>query len=313
MQISVVMTTYNGKEHLQKQLLSLLQQQRAPEEVLIYDDGSDDGTLDEIRSFIRENGLTNWKLQVNTERKGWKRNFMDGMRQAQGELLFPCDQDDIWYPQKLQEMEAAMEENPQILLLACDYHVVYEPGALRAKIYQKTEAEKNGLVAKYNFTTHFFMNPYPGCSYAVRKSFFDQVQALWFDAAPHDEFLWLMATIQDGAWFYNRTLMDYLRYASNASSIHYKDIPMQQENLRYIAGSLQRLEQFGAAHPDAVAPEYRRQIRTAQTWCAKRQELMRTRNPLRWLAMAPWWGYYNSPQNCLSDLWLVLFGAFRRG
>ena len=46
------MTTYNGKEHLQKQLFSLLQQQRAPEEVLIFDDGSTDGTQEEIRTFI---------------------------------------------------------------------------------------------------------------------------------------------------------------------------------------------------------------------------------------------------------------------
>lgn len=82
LQISVVMTTYNGKEHLQKQLFSLLQQQRAPEEVLIFDDGSTDGTQEEIRTFIQQNGLTNWKLFVNTERKGWKRNFMDGVRRV---------------------------------------------------------------------------------------------------------------------------------------------------------------------------------------------------------------------------------------
>lgn len=313
MQISVVMTTYNGKEHLEKQLLSLRQQQRAPDEVLIFDDGSTDGTLEELHAFVRQNSLTNWHIQVNPERKGWKQNFMDGMRQAHGELIFPCDQDDIWYPQKLQEMEEVMEQDPQILLLACDYHVVYEQGALKAKVYKKTEAEAAELVTKYNFTKHFFMNPYPGCSYAVRKSFFDDVQEKWFAQAPHDEFLWLMATMQDGAWFYNRTLMDYVRYASNASGIHYKDIPMQQENLHYIAEMLERMELFGKEHPDKVPPAYRRDIETARAWCAKRQTLMHTRNPLRWLMLAPWWGYYNSFPNCLSDLWLVLFGRFSRG
>lgn len=312
MQISVVMTTYNGKAHLLDQLNSLRTQYRQPDEVLIFDDGSDDGTTEIVQQFIQQNGLQAWSFHQNGNRKGWKRNFMDGMRQASGDLIFPCDQDDIWHPEKIAEMEQAMALNPQILLLACDYHVVYEPGALPAKIYSKTRSERSGLIAQYGFTTHFFMNPYPGCSYAVRKSFFDAVEPLWFDGAPHDEFLWLMAALQNGAWFYNRVLMDYIRYADNASGIRYKDISLQQKNLRYIANSLQQLEYYAQVHPETVPAEHLSCVRTAQNWCAKRQVLMSTRNPLRWLAMAPWWGYYNSPKNCLSDLWLVLFGQFRR-
>lgn len=87
---------------------------------------------------------------------------------------------------------------------------------------------------------------------------------------------------------------------------------MQQENLRYIAQMLEKLESFAAAHPDQVKDPYLRHIRIAKTWCAKRQKLMETRNPFRWLSMAPWWGYYNSPKNCLSDLCLVFLGRFLR-
>ena len=312
MRISVVVTTYNGKEHLEKQLLSLLQQKRAPDEVLIFDDGSQDGTIEQVRSFICKNKLTTWQLQVNVERKGWKRNFMEGLRKASGDILFPCDQDDIWYTEKLAEMTGVMEQRPEIKLLACDYHVVYEPGALKAKIYQKTPEETQGLVTKYGFTKHFFMNPYPGCTYAVRRDFFDTVNGLWFEGSPHDEFLWLMATIQDGAWFYNKVLMDYVRYADNASGVRYKDIALQKENLNYIHKQLCALQTFAEEHPDTVPEEYKKELAAAQIWCAKRQKLMETRNPLRWLAMMPYWGYYNSKKNCLSDLWLVVFGSFQR-
>ena len=237
---------------------------------------------------------------------------MEGLRAATGDLLFPCDQDDIWYPEKLREMTEAMERNPQIKLLACDYRVVYEPGALKAKIYKKTVAEKQGHITKYGLTKHFFMNPSPGCTYAVRRAFFDEVNSLWFEGSPHDEFLWLMATIQDGAWFYNRVLMDYVRYSANASGIHYKDIALQQENLCYIHRQLSALQAFAASRPEAVCEVTRRELCNAQMWCAKRKKLMETRNPLRWLAMVPYWGYYNSPKNCMSDLWLVVFGSFRR-
>ena len=135
MRISVVVTTYNGKMHLEKQLLSLLQQERAPDEVLIFDDGSTDGTIELVQSFIRKNCLESWQFYVNAKRKGWKQNFMEGLRKAAGDILFPCDQDDIWYPKKLAEMTAVMEQHPEIKLLACDYRVIYESGALKATVY----------------------------------------------------------------------------------------------------------------------------------------------------------------------------------
>lgn len=312
MRISIVLTTYNAGTHLKGQLDSIRAQSLPPDEVLIFDDGSTDGTVVYLEEYLREYDLKHWKLRVNRQNLGWKRNFMEGLRTATGDLLFPCDQDDIWYPEKLREMTEAMERNPQIKLLACDYRVVYEPGALKARIYKKTEAEKQGLITKYGFTKHFFMNPYPGCTYAVRRTFFDEVNSLWFEGSPHDEFLWLMAAIQDDAWFYNKVLMDYVRYSANASGIHYKDIALQQENLRYIHRQLNALQAFAASRPEAVCEETRRELCNAQMWCAKRKKLMETRNPLRWLAMAPYWGYYNSPKNCMSDLWLVVFGSFRR-
>ena len=312
MRISIVLTTYNAGTHLKGQLDSIRAQSLPPDEVLIFDDGSTDGTVVYLEEYLREYDLKHWKLRVNRQNLGWKRNFMEGLRTATGDLLFPCDQDDIWYPEKLEEMTTAMGANPEILLLACDYRVVYEPGALKAKIYKKTEAEKQGRITKYGFTKHFFMNPNPGCSYAVRRTFFDEVNSLWFEDSPHDEFLWLMAAIQDGAWFYNKVLMDYVRYSDNASGIHYKDIALQQENLCYIHRQLSALQAFAVSHSGKVKEAYKCELSNAQIWCAKRKKLMETRNPLRWLAMAPYWGYYNSPKNCLSDLWLVVFGSFRR-
>ena len=142
MQISVVMTTYNAGKHLRDQLESLRMQSRAPDEVLIFDDGSTDNTVEFCKQYISEHGLQHWKLQVNAHNLGWKRNFMEGLRKSSGEVLFPCDQDDIWYPEKIAEMTEAMEQHPEILLLACDYRVIYEPGALKAKIYAKTPEEK---------------------------------------------------------------------------------------------------------------------------------------------------------------------------
>ncbi len=311
MTISVVLATYNGEKTLKRQFDSLKAQTMQPDEVLICDDHSSDHTVEYTSQYIRDNDLSNWKLSVNEQNQGWKKNFIEGVKKATGDIIFLCDQDDIWYPEKIKEMIEPMNNNPEILLLACDYHVIYEEGAIKAKVYQKTRSEREEMVSRYQFKTRFFMNPNPGCTYAMRKSFVQEVIDRWFDPAPHDEFFWLMATLQNGAYFRNQVLMDFVRGAGNASDIKYKDIQMQKENLNYIRNMLDRMENYAISN-QLVPEEYLEKIRKAKTWCKKRMSLMDTRNPLRWLTLMPWWGYYNSIQNCLSDLYLVLFGSFKR-
>ncbi len=310
--ISVVMTTWNGKEHVTEQMESLRKQTLQPDEVLILDDVSTDGTPEIVSSFIAKNSLSNWILEINSENLGWKRNFIKGIRKAKGGWIFLCDQDDIWYPEKIEEMVKAISGNDRILLLACDYHVVYQPGAIRATVYKKSRKEAEGTTGQYTFRKRFFMNPNPGCTYVMRREFVRESLDYWIPEAPHDEFFWLMATFQDGAFFHNKVLMDYIRYAQNASGVRFKDVEMQLQHLAYVSKMLDQLEAFAKDHPGKVAEKKREELKKAKTWCQKRKQLMETRNPFRWLAMMPYWGYYNSPRNCLSDPYLVLFGSFRR-
>lgn len=51
---SVVMATYNGEKYIIEQLKSLRDQTKLIDEVLIYDDGSQDKTADLIRKFIEK-------------------------------------------------------------------------------------------------------------------------------------------------------------------------------------------------------------------------------------------------------------------
>lgn len=89
MKISIVLSTYNGEKYVYKLLQSLLDQTRQPDEVLIFDDKSNDDTVDIIQKFILSNNLKhNWKLEVNQENKGWRRNFMEGMWSSTGDLVF---------------------------------------------------------------------------------------------------------------------------------------------------------------------------------------------------------------------------------
>ena len=90
MKLSIVMTTYNGIKHIEAQLDSIFNQKRKADEVLIYDDGSNDGTIEFIGEYISNNKLNDtWKLIVNEENKGWRRNFVEGIWSSTGDLVFP--------------------------------------------------------------------------------------------------------------------------------------------------------------------------------------------------------------------------------
>lgn len=126
MTISIVMTTYNGEKYILEQLHSLLQQNRKADEVIVLDDCSTDNTVEIVKNFIQANHLEHWRVCVNDKNVGWKQNFVNGFELASGDLVFPCDQDDIWLSDKLEIMEKLMEENQHIDLLSGDAEYFFE-------------------------------------------------------------------------------------------------------------------------------------------------------------------------------------------
>lgn len=72
-----------------------------------------------VQEYIDRYNLHTWKVYRNKENKGYSLNFSNAIDAAKGELIFLCDQDDIWHSDKIEKMSKIMEENSQIELLAC--------------------------------------------------------------------------------------------------------------------------------------------------------------------------------------------------
>ena len=319
--ISVVVACYNGEKTIVRQLDSLRKQTRRPDEVLIFDDASIDRSAEVIEEYIEKYKFDTWKLIRNKTNVGWKQNFFQGVVQCSNNIIFLCDQDDEWQHEKIQKMTGVLETHPNINLLACDYEIKYGIHSIPMRKYRKKGTERNELINQYLFTTRFFQNPSPGCTYAVRKPFIKNIMKYWFPEAPHDEFMWLLATMTDSAWFYNEKLMTIFRGESNASDVKYKDIKMQLKNIEYIHTMLDKLDQYTVhvvdrcvigERKDHISAQKIEALKGARVWCEKRRILLKKRNPFLWLNMMAYWKYYNSFRNCLSDLYLVMFGCFHR-
>ena len=123
MKTSVVMATYNGSEFIREQLDSIKNQTMHVDEVVICDDRSKDDTVEIVRSFIADNSLQGWNIEVNEVNLGYGSNFNKALLKASGDYIFFSDQDDIWEPDKVETMVRIMEENSDIKLLCSEFEI----------------------------------------------------------------------------------------------------------------------------------------------------------------------------------------------
>jgi len=108
MRISVAMCTYNASRFLREQLDSIAFQTRPIEELVICDDGSQDNTAEIIRNFSLNTSLHVRFIQ-NGQNLGTARNFEKSISMCKGELIALCDQDDVWFPEKLEKLAGILE------------------------------------------------------------------------------------------------------------------------------------------------------------------------------------------------------------
>lgn len=229
--LSVAMTTYNGEAFIEKQLESLLNQNRKPDEVVIVDDCSKDATVELINDFIERNQLTGWKLYVNDENLGYKKNFYKSIEKTQGDLIFLCDQDDIWKKDKLARMAAIFNKYPEILSLNTTFDLVNQDG--QPIQYQCRKGSYNndlirgkcpdGKLKKIPYEIIMKYNISPGCTMAFRKAVKDIYLKHSLSRLPHDWELNIIAASQEGLFFYNKPLIKYRIHDKNTLGMNTDD------------------------------------------------------------------------------------------
>ena len=184
MRTSIAMATYNGAKYLQAQLNSFLAQTRLPDELIITDDRSTDETLDIIRQFA-ESAPFPVVWSQNEQNLGYGGNFNAALQKTTGDLVFLSDQDDVWFPEKIERMVAFAESEPKALVLMND-------AELTDAALCSTGLTKLGQIRSAGFSE---MNFVMGCCAVVRRDLLDLILPIQPEIRGHDN--WIVS-IGDG-------------------------------------------------------------------------------------------------------------------
>lgn len=106
--VTIIMATYNGELYLRAQLDSLLNQNCKDYTILIGDDASTDNTLNILKEY--EETYHNINIIQNKKQLGFVANFEKLLISCETKYIAFCDQDDIWYEDKLEKAIHCLEE-----------------------------------------------------------------------------------------------------------------------------------------------------------------------------------------------------------
>jgi len=109
--ISVVVPTYNRFEPTSTAIESVLSQTYANREIVVVDDGSCDGSGEEVRRFVEEQARAGENIRyVRQENRGPSAARNTGIAQARGEYIAFLDSDDVWAAEKLDHQIRALDQ-----------------------------------------------------------------------------------------------------------------------------------------------------------------------------------------------------------
>ena len=106
--VEILLAVYNGERYLAEQLDSILAQSDDRWHLTVSDDGSEDASPAIIADYARRYPE---KIGVRPARRRFgsaRDHFFDLMATCDAEYMLFCDQDDVWYPDKVKRTREAL-------------------------------------------------------------------------------------------------------------------------------------------------------------------------------------------------------------
>lgn len=228
MKISVCLASYNGEKYIEKQIESILNQKFSRYkdiniELIISDNGSTDNTkriinsIKDARIMLLHNPDRNYRFYNSLIRA--TKNFENAIKESTGEFVFLSDQDDIWYPHKIETMLENFR-NKQVCICSFDWMDQNEVFLGRTK-YTSDVPKFISLVKRF---------PYYGFCFAFRQEFKENILPIPI-VPQHDLFIGYIAKIQNNISICEEVLCSHRKFISDTKQRNVSDSSSNEPQL----------------------------------------------------------------------------------
>jgi glycosyltransferase involved in cell wall biosynthesis len=213
---SIAVCTYNGAAYIAEQLQSIAEQDRLPDEIVLVDDGSSDDTLAVVNTFARSSALP-LQIHSNPHNLGVTGNFERALQLCTGDILFLCDQDDVWHPSKLRRLATLFESDPKLGLVLSNARLVDASlASLGETLWQALclgQQEQLQLQSPRAFELLLRRFLVTGATMAFRRSYLDMLLPFSRHLL-HDAWITLVLSSVSRIGIVEEALVDYRQHAS---------------------------------------------------------------------------------------------------
>ena len=204
--ISVALAAYKGEAYIEAQLRSILPQLSHEDEIIVSDDAPGGATERVVRRVMADDPRV---LYVEGKGQGVVGNFVNAIRHCRGDKIFLCDQDDVWLPDKVQQVMAAFGSGATLVV-----HNAY----VTDKDLNITDYSFFALRgSKKGFVHNFIKNSYMGCCMAFDRSLLKRIMPMPKYVPMHDQWIGLIGEVYGKVKFLDAPLIYYRRTGENVT------------------------------------------------------------------------------------------------
>ena len=208
--VGIAMSTFNGAKYLIPQIESVLAQDHQNFTLVVRDDGSRDDTVEILKRYAEQGKLE----LIQGENVGVVRSFIEliGSMAERFDYIALCDQDDVWYKNKISRAVSILEErDPSQLQLYCSEYMFCDESLNPTGC---SKLNRRGV----SFNTMLYENRASGNTMLINRKLAQIVKECGpDDVYCHDWWIALVATSLGSLYFDDFASLDYRRIGNNVS------------------------------------------------------------------------------------------------
>lgn len=254
--IAVVMSTYNGADHLREQIDSVLAQEGVELCLYVRDDGSKDDTVEILKAYEKRGDLE----LIPGENLGVVGSFLDCLAHVPEDFDYValCDQDDVWHADKLCRALAVLAKKDDSIPQVYASEYVFCDAQMNPQ--GRSHLNQNGV----DYAKMLYENMTSGNTMVINRALADLIVKAGREGVYcHDWWISLVGSALGELTYDDYPCLEYRRTGSNASPTGFGGFKLLRYRIRtFFAGEglgkiAEQLRKLDACFGDELSPQKR--------------------------------------------------------